>query len=431
MAAIASFNIDSFFITSSIALNHTMDGAHDYHNFQLKLRQRPVWEQVKRYVRSQQAITRESSEQLAAPLQRMVPLSINLDLTTACNYRCDHCIDWDILNSRAKHHEKQLRDSLKELADGGMKSVILIGGGEPTIYPRFVEIVQYLKQLNQQVAIVSNGSRGERLLAACKFLKSADWIRLSLDAGTDETFQAMHKPSKPISLDEICEWVPRMKVANPDVQVGYSFIVTWRGAARDQVTIVENIDELIAAADRARTFDFDYFSVKPFLVRQEDNNAEVMNPNTAEESLDRVIAKIRSAVDEAKKLETDTFKIVESTNLKLLEQKSWQDYTCQPQRCHMQAFRQVLTPLGLFNCPGYRGVPAARIAGPAAYCDQGATEITTQKTIDTIGRFDASKQCANVTCLYNATNWWLQDLIDQPEKLDQVQVTDETTDFFL
>ena len=207
--------------------------------------------------------------------------------------------------------------------------------------------------------------------------------------------------------------------------------MTWRGAARDQVAVIENIDELVIAADRARDFDFDYFSVKPFLVRQEENNAEVMNPSTAKDALDQVIAKIRAAVNDAKKLETDYFKIVESTNLRLLEEKSWKDFTRQPKRCHMQALRQVLTPLGLFNCPGYRGVAAARIAGPAAYCDQEATEATTQKTVETLGKFDASKECANVTCLYNGTNWWLQDLIDQPEKLDQVQVTDEITDFFL
>ena len=409
-----------------------MDGAHDYHNFQLKLRQRPVWEQVHRYVQSQQIDSDAGvTGQDQSPMRSMVPLSINLDLTTACNYRCDHCIDWDILNSGVKYDEAQLRASLKELADRGMKSVILIGGGEPTVYPRFVEMVQYLKQLNQQVAIVSNGSRGDRLLAACEFLTRPDWIRLSLDAGTDSTFQAMHKPRKPISLDQICEWVPKMKAANSEVQIGYSFIVTWRGAARDQVAVIENIDELVIAADRARDFGFDYFSVKPFLVRQEENNAEVMNPHTAEDALDQVIAKIRVAVNEAKKLETDSFKIVESTNLRLLEQKSWKNFTRQPKRCHMQALRQVLTPLGLFNCPGYRGVASARIAGPAAYCDQKATEATTQKTIDTLNAFDASKECANVTCLYNGTNWWLQSLIDHPDKLDQIEVTDEITDFFL
>ena len=156
-----------------------------------------------------------------------------------------------------------------------------------------------------------------------------------------------------------------------------------------------------------------------------------MNPDTAKEELDQVIAKIRNAVVAAKELETDSFKIVESTNLRLLEQKTWETYMKQPKRCHMQALRQVLTPQGLFHCPGYRGVPAARIAGPEAYCDKETAEKTTCSTIDTIKQFDASEQCANVTCLYNATNWWLQDLIDHPEKFDQAQATDETTDFFL
>ena len=88
-----------------------MDGAHDYHNFQLKLRQRPVWEQVHRYVQSQQIDSDAGATgQDQSPTRSMVPLSINLDLTTACNYRCDHCIDWDILNSKKwmQHQFEQL-----------------------------------------------------------------------------------------------------------------------------------------------------------------------------------------------------------------------------------------------------------------------------------------------------------------------------------
>ena len=75
------------------------------------------------------------------------PMSINLDVTTACNYRCDHCIDWDILNSKWKHDEDDLRASLAQMAARGMRSVILIGGGEPTVHPRFVEFVKFLKEL--------------------------------------------------------------------------------------------------------------------------------------------------------------------------------------------------------------------------------------------------------------------------------------------
>ena len=207
-----------------------MDGAHDYHDFQSKLLQRSAWSDVKKYVRWQQATRAARSEATAPPpTPELVPLSINLDLTTACNYQCDHCIDWDILNSGLRHREDKLRESLLQLASRGTKSVILIGGGEPTVYPRFVQIVEYLKELGLQVAVVSNGSRGDRLLEAAPSFSDPDWIRLSLDAGTDATFQAMHKPRQPISLDEICSWVPKIKKSNAQVKIGYSFIVTWQG----------------------------------------------------------------------------------------------------------------------------------------------------------------------------------------------------------
>ena len=410
-----------------------MDGAHDFHDFRSKLVQTSLLPQVVDYVRWQVGVRQAQAAGTEPPVPPdAAPVSINLDLTTACNYQCDHCIDWDILNTGVKHKEDELRDSLAQLASRGMRSVILIGGGEPTVFPRFVEMVRYLKQdLRQQVAVVTNGSRGDRLLEAAEYFTAGDWVRLSLDSGREQTFQAMHRPRQPISLDEICAWIPKIKRRNPAFQVGYSFIVTWKGAVRDDVKIVENIDELVMAARRARHYQFDYLSVKPFLMRQEDNGAEIMDPQQAESELAEVILRIRSAISEARQLETDCFKIVESTNLRLLEEQSWRDYTRQPKSCHMQAFRQVLTPHGVFNCPGYRSVPMAMIADRRGYRDNEMVAGTQQKLGEMILRFDAAHECSNVTCLYNSTNWWLQDLIEHPEKLDAISAVPERQDYFL
>ncbi len=313
-----------------------------------------------------------------------------------------------------------------------MKSVILIGGGEPSVYPRFVEVVRYLKQeLNQQIAVVSNGGRNDRILAAAEYLTAGDWVRLSLDSGTDATFQAMHKPRQPVTLDEICEWVPRIKDRNPDFQMGFSFIVTWQGAQREDTKIVENIHEIQMATQRARDYRFDYISIKPFLIRAEENGSEVMDPQRAQEELDVMTAKIRAAVEEAKKLETETFKVIESTNMRLLENQTWRRFTEQTPRCHMQFFRQVLTPHGVFNCPVYRSVPKALIAPRHGYKDAASCEKTQRKVGDIIQRFDAAHECREVTCLYNSTNWWLQDLIEHPEKLEQMQATPDRNDFYL
>jgi pyruvate-formate lyase-activating enzyme len=410
-----------------------MDDTHQYHNFSAKLRQPHVLPMVVDYVKWQAAARdaqQQGSEVPAPPAH--APVSINLDLTTACNYRCDHCIDWDILNSGVQHKEEQLRSSLAEMTERGLKSVILIGGGEPTVYPRFTDMVRYIKQeLRLQVAIVSNGGRNDKIFEIADCLENGDWVRLSLDSGNDATFQAMHKPRKPVTLDEICEWAPKIKDKNPSLQLGYSFIVTWKGAQRDDTKVIENIDELVIATERARHYRFDYISVKPFLIRAEETGSEVMDPQQAQERIDTVVAKIRASLAEARKLETETFKVVESTNLRLLEEQTWQRYTQQPRNCHMQFFRQVLTPHGVFNCPVYRSVPNAKIAEANGYHDPQACQQTQKNIGDMVLRFDAAHQCNQVTCLYNSVNWWLEDLIQQPEKLAAVPPSEDRGDYYL
>ncbi len=401
------------------------------HDFTGKLRQPSLREHLSAYIgwrrelRHARAVGRPDPEPPA-----IAPISINLDLTTACNYRCDHCIDWDILNTKHRHDEETLRSSINTMVERGLRSVILIGGGEPTIYPGFSDFVRFLKDLDLQIAVVSNGSRGDKLLEVADVLDERDWVRLSLDSGSDELFRAMHKPvKKSLTLDEICEWIPKIKERNPKFQLGFSYIIVWGGATREDVAINENIHEVVMATERARRYGFDYIALKPVLERGEEG-AEVMDPQAAE-NLERTIARIRAEVDKAKLLETPTFKVRVSTNLRVLEEGSWREYTHQPRVCHMQALRQVLTPMGTFNCPAHRGVEKARIAGADAFADEAMAKLTAGQLTDLMDRFDASHECREVTCLYNGVNWWLEKMIEDPRETFSIEPGDERFDFFL
>src|SRR5262249_51246290 len=153
----------------------------------------------------------------------------------------------------------------------------------------FSDFVRFLKDLDLQIAVVSNGSRGDVLLDVADALDHRDWVRLSLDSGSDELFRAMHKPvKKSLTLDEICAWIPRIKARNAAFQIGFSYIIVWGGAAREEVAIHENIHEVVIATERARRYGFDYIALKPVLERGEDG-AEVMDPQAAED-LERTIA---------------------------------------------------------------------------------------------------------------------------------------------
>lgn len=403
--------------------------AEGIHDFTGKLRQPGLWPRVVDYVRWQRALRLARAEGRAEPATPpLVPLSINLDLTTACNYACDHCIDWEILNSKQKHDDQALRESLAQLAARGLRSVILIGGGEPTLYPGFVEFVEYLKRLSLQVAVVSNGSRNDRILRIAPFLTKGDWVRLSLDSGSNDTFRRMHHPSsKTLTLDEICSFIPQIKAVNPDFEMGFSFVITWRGSARGDTKVVENLHEIAAAAERAERSGFDYISYKPFLERTGDGS-EVLDPSKVEAELQDVLARIRSGVDQARKLERKGFRVMESTNLRVLMAGSWRDYTHQPKTCHMQLLRQVVTPLGTYNCPAHRGIEKAKVGDGDMWRSAHAGAERTKVLLD---GFDASVQCSEVTCLYHGTNWWVEELINSSVDPAALELAPERGDYFL
>lgn len=405
------------------------------HDFAAKLRQPSLIERLKGYVRWQaevraaQAAGRPVAELMAG--LRDVPISINLDLTTACNYACDHCVDFEILNTGVRYDHDKLMASLAQLAARGLKSVIVIGGGEPTTYPKFEEAVAHMKDLGLRVGIVTNGTGMAKIREVAQRLDRRDWVRLSLDAGTDETFQRMHKPRKPISLDEICAGIPPVKDRNRVTQIGFSFIIVWKGCTANDATIVENVHEMHLAAERAREWGFDYISFKPFLVRAEENNAEVVGIDGQPGHVVDVMGAIRQQLEWARRFETPAFRVVESTNLRVLANNSWRSYARQPQQCHMQLFRQVLSPLGLFNCPVYRHVDQAKIGGKHAWADDASVAATQEGTARLIQGFDASHECREVTCLYNHANWFVEDLIRHPEKLDELLPAEEREDWFL
>jgi len=394
------------------------------HDFTAKLRQPLVLPKVKEYVQWQKAVR----QGLKVETPNLTPISINLDLTTACNFRCGHCIDIDVINSNGKFDHNKLLLSLENMIKGGLRSVSLIGGGEPTLYSQFEEIVEFLKGNGVQVAIISNGSRGKIIYDAAKWLHTEDndWVRLSIDAGTNDTWQKIHKPMLKITLEEVCNWVLKMRNRNSQLPIGFSFVITWEKAKSVKGSnIIPNMDEIVIATKLAREYNFSYISIKPVLTRFNANNVEAVDPTAADIS---VISRIHEAINEAKTYENKDFKVIESINLKVLEEPDvWRDFTHQPRTCHMAIFRQVLSPIGIFHCPGFRGIKKSYIGDKDTYCN---IDYAQKAVTNILTGFDASKECADCTCLFHQTNWWIEKAITGELDIDAVEVAEERHDYF-
>lgn len=403
------------------------------HDFVAKLRQESVLPHVLSYVRWRQAVERAREAKESLPeLPETVPLiSINLDLTTACNYHCPHCIDLEALNGRERYKHDELLCSLEHMVKRGLKSAILIGGGEPTVYPKFRESVRFLKEHGVQLGIVSNGSRNHLIEEVAECLEERDWIRLSLDSGTNDTFVRMHKPLKGVSLEGICEWVPKFHEKYPKIVVGFSYIVTWKGATNlGQEQIIENIGEMVETARLAKEYTFNYISFKAFLKRAKDG-AEIMDPAEVAHQ-ETTLRRIAVNIEEAKQYdEPPRFRVSLSQNLPALLDGSWRKLTEQPHVCHVMALRLVQSPLGLYNCPAHRGQMKARVTGPNGFLDEASVLDTRKKLSNMIETFDAKHECRNVTCFYNSTNRWMEKLVTGEIDIESIEAIPDWGDYCL
>ncbi|NWG01488.1 MAG: radical SAM protein [Syntrophaceae bacterium] len=397
------------------------------HDFVSKLRQDATLQRLKDYIQWQRKCDVGDTDQ-DPPL--FSPISINLDLTTACNFSCPFCVDSTLINTGKSLTLEEVQRTIDILHAHGLLSVILIGGGEPTLHPDIEKIIRYIKNKNLQVGIVTNGTRLERIETVVKSLKEKDWIRISVDAGEEETFKQLHRPRTKVTLTQILEKAKRLKKKNPIVSLGYSFVIVWEGLEVNGRRLPANIHEIAKSVEMAKDFSFDYVSVKPCLIRMEESHRETLMKDVDRGREKEIIDAIKSHLEEGRRVAGDAIKILESSNLKAMLHQEVDRIKRQPKRCHMQFFRTVVSPFGIFHCPAFRGVEEAKIGGPDGYFSEKKLRESLQKMAQSILTFDASEECKDVGCFYHHTNWWLEEFILSKEDLGEIERI-ENDNFFL
>lgn len=391
---------------------------HQIHNFTRKILQRSIFDKLKSYV--DWRIKLKKGKPVAIP--PIQPISINLDLTTGCNYYCDHCIDLEMINKGGKLKLETIKQLISRWVKRGLRSVIIIGGGEPTLYSHFEEVVIFLKAKKLQVGIASNGSRLPSLVRVVPFLSEHDWVRLSLDAGKNDTFQKIHNPRIRLNLDEILKNVQKLRSVNSKYQLGFSFLALSKDQVGNNKNLINNISEIFLAAKKAKESGFTYFSIKPFISPCPSRFTEIHKI---------YLEKIKKEIARAKSLEDKTFKIAESFNMLALINNLNEKLRKQPKICHAQFFRLVVTPKGIFHCPAWRGFTKAYLIDAKRKVTQMYYKELRNKLHERLENFNATQECSKVSCIYNDFNWFIEGLIRDPDKLANLQTMADYEDYFL
>lgn len=267
------------------------------------------------------------------------PLVVELDPTTACNLACHDCISANLLNQGGFEPERLL-ELAREFKDAGVKAVVLIGGGEPMAHPEFGNVLKYFSEVDIHTGVTSNGTLLNRYMTECT---STKWLRISVDAGSEEVF-AQFRPHRSgrSQFNLVIDNMRRFAEIKTGL-LGYSFLILNMRDSNGKVTAT-NAGDIARAARLAKEIGCDYFEVKPafdlmhFLQRQEEDVVQIVNDQLAE----------------AHSLASSDFSIVAPFTLE--EALHGNSVQIKPySRCLTAELRTVVSPSGTYVCPYHRG----------------------------------------------------------------------------
>lgn len=85
---------------------------------------------------------------------------VGLDVTKRCNWKCKTCFyrHKKDFNSPYDVPVESLLSQVKQGKEGGCDHVVLVGWGEPMLYPQIEELIQRISSMNMSSSIITNGS---------------------------------------------------------------------------------------------------------------------------------------------------------------------------------------------------------------------------------------------------------------------------------
>ena len=187
--------------------------------------------------------------------KNIYPIYMEVSPSGACNHRCLYC-GLDFMGYKPDYLKAEiLKERLSELGTLGIKSIMYAGEGEPFLHPEMVSIIEHTRGSGIDVALTTNGVLLRKEIVE-HVLSNTEWIKVSINGGTRETYAEIHQ-SKPDDFDKVIENL--RFAAEIKKNKGYNCVL-----GMQLVLLPENHNEVVSLAKLARDIGMNYLVIKPY-----------------------------------------------------------------------------------------------------------------------------------------------------------------------
>lgn len=176
-----------------------------------------------------------------------VPKQVQLIISDLCNEDCSFCAyrssgyssnqlfgekkeDGSVNNNPNRMIPlNKVYEILNDCVEMGVKAIQLTGGGEPTVHPDHTKIIKNILDNKLKLGMVTNGLVLRQETIEQFIRPDAEWIRISVDAGNQESYSKIRKVNINAFdkvLDNIARLVAHKELNESELTIGVGFVVT-------------------------------------------------------------------------------------------------------------------------------------------------------------------------------------------------------------
>lgn len=187
--------------------------------------------------------------------KKVYPIYLEISPVGHCNHRCTFCAKDYIGYQHREIPFEILKNTLTEMANKGIKSVMFAGEGEPTLYKKLPEILDHCTELGIDASLTTNMVPFTENNTE-SFIKNCKWIKVSINAGTSRVYSQVHSTKEDDFYRVLKNMELAVKIKNKN---NYSCTL---GA--QMLLLPENFDTASALANKVKEIGFDYLVIKPY-----------------------------------------------------------------------------------------------------------------------------------------------------------------------